>query len=131
MIKREAKFAGKFRSWLRANPFMTAPYELKQTTSSSIRFDAVSEHQIDCLMACKSDKGFFYKISDESRGFKPFDGFFFRNSPAYIVIKFPGHFEIIDVETFVKEKLRSLKAKRSSLTSSRAKEISIVSVKLA
>jgi hypothetical protein len=127
MHKRESQFGNKFRSWIRANPMFAAPYELKQTTTSSIRFDSVSEHQVDCLMACKSDKGFLYKISDQSQGYKPFDFVYYRNSPAYVVIRYPTHFEIIDIETFVKEQKKS---KVKSLTSSRAKEISIVSVKI-
>lgn len=127
MKKREALFINIFHSWIRANPFMTGPYEFKQTSKSSIPFSSVEEHQVASLIACKSDKGFFYKISDESRGHKPFDGFYFRNSPAYIVIRFPKSFEIIDVEMFVRESKSSI---RRSLTAGRAKEISIRSVSL-
>lgn len=127
MIKRESKFSTQFRSWLKANPLFSCPFELKQTTSNRIAFSAVSEHQLDCLMACKSKKGFLYKISDQSQGYKPFDFLYFKDSPAYIVIKYPGHFEIIDVEVFIKEKAES---KEKSLTSKRAQEISISSVKL-
>lgn len=128
MKKREANFGGQFRAWVRSNPgILAGPYELKHTSTSSISFGAVSDHQLASLLACKSDKGFLYKISDESTGYKPFDFIYFRNSPAYIVIKFPGHFEIIDVETYVREMKKS---KKKSLTSQRAKEISIVGVKL-
>lgn len=126
MIKKEAKFISSvFHPWLRAHPMHSAPFEFKQTKEFRIPFSSVSEHQLNALMACKSNKGFFYKVSDESQGYKPFDGFYFRNSPAYIVIKFPHRFDVIDVETFIMEKNAS---DSKSLTSKRSLEISIFSV---
>lgn len=129
MIKREAAFTPVFHSWLRAHfkEWMTSPYELKQTTTGSISFSCVREQQLNALVACTTDRGFYYKISDESSGFKPFDGVFFRNSPAWIIIKFPGKFEIIEINTYVLEMNRS---KRKSLTSQRANEISVKTVSL-
>lgn len=128
MIKRESKFISKsFHPWIRAYPMLSGPFEFKQTRTSSISLSCVSDHQLNALMACKSDKGFFYKISDESQGYKPFDGFYYRNAPAHVVIKYPNKFEIIDVETFIMEKKRS---KVKSLTSKRASEISVLTVQL-
>ena len=122
MKKREAEWTTtKFRKWIKKNPLISAPIEIKLTTKDSIPFSAVAEHQLDALLACKSDKGFLWKIPDF--GFtNPFDCLYYRNSPAFIVIKYPkGHF-VIDVETFVLEKERS---KRKSLTYARAKEIAL------
>lgn len=128
MMKREAKFTQLFRHWLKANPdfCFSAAFELKQTTSSSIPFSAVEEHQLDALSAALTKTGILYKAPDDSRGVKPFDLFYLRMARAYIVIKFPKHFEIITVETFLMEKMRS---EKKSLTAGRAKEISVVSVK--
>lgn len=36
----------------------------------------------------RSDRGFNYKIPDDSRSFKPFDGFFMRGELAYVGIAF-------------------------------------------
>lgn len=123
MIKREAQFTVLFRHYLnRYPPDRSTVYELKQTTTDSIPFADVKEHQIDALMSAKwGDKGLLYKAPDDSRGIKPFDLFYVRQTPAFIVIKFPKLFCFIDVETFIEEKKRS---KRKSLTVDRAKEIS-------
>lgn len=125
MIKREAQFSQRFANWLRSSPQMSGPYELKQTTKDSLPFSCVAEHQLNALLACNSDKGFWYKISDQSQGIKPFDGIYYRNSPAWIVIKYPRFFVIIGIQTFIFEKKRS---KRKSLTAERAKEISVKTV---
>lgn len=119
MIKREAKFTLLFRSWLRANvPKTSCVYELKQSQTDSIPFSDVQEHQIDALLAVKwGDKGLLYKAPDDSRGIKPFDLFFLKNSPAYVVIKFKSGAVILDIETFLEEKKRS---QRKSLTWDRA-----------
>lgn len=103
----------------------TSAFELKQTTSSSIPFSAVQEHQINGLLAAKKGQ-ILYKAPDDSIGMKPFDFFYLNKSQAWIVIKFPTAWEIIDVETFILEKERS---KRQSLTAGRAHEISTITVK--
>jgi len=121
MIKRESKATLLFRHYLKANPMDSAAFELKQTITDSIPFSDVQEHQITALLAVKSSKGLLYKAPDDSRGIKPFDLFYLRGEGAYVVIKFPEFFAIIDVDIFIKEKNRS---KRKSLLSKRAEEIS-------
>jgi len=125
-MRREAKFTVLFRHWLRANPMATSAFELKQTQGNTIPFSCVQEHQIDALLAVKTKHGILYKAPDDSRGAKPFDMFYLRQAYAFVVIKFPGGFELIDIENFLLEKKRS---KKKSLTYSRAKEISWMSVK--
>ncbi len=44
-----------------------------------------------------------YKISDESRGTKPFDMFHMKETPAYIVIRYPDVFVLIAIADFVTE----------------------------
>lgn len=126
-MKKEVNFGVMFRHWLKANPMFSAAFELKQTTGTSIPFNSVADHQIEALQAANSKYGILYKAPDDSRGIKPFDYFYLRNAPAYIVIKFPKSFHIISIENFVHEKKIST---RKSLTAERAKDISIKSVKL-
>lgn len=126
MIKREASFTLLFRHWLRANPQISAAFELKQTQTDSISFSCLQEHQADALRAVKSRQGLLYKAPDDSRGVKPFDLFYLKDTPAFVVIKYPQSFYLIDIDTWLLESSRS---KRRSLTSSRAEALSTVSVK--
>lgn len=127
-IKREAKFTMVFRSWLKSQTFFgcSVAFELKQTTTHSIPFTDVQPHQLTALRAAKHG-GFTYKISDESRGTKPFDMFYLYQVPAFIVIRYPKFFCIIDVDKFIEESMRS---ERKSLVDVRAKEISTTCVEL-
>jgi hypothetical protein len=124
MIQREAKFGTQLRSWIRANPQRTCVFENKQTTSNSIPFNCITDDQIDYLRAVKSDKGVLVRTLG---GNSEPDYIYLRNEPALIVIKYPGEFSMIDVDTWVLERDRS---KRKSLTMVRAREISIRTVKL-
>lgn len=130
MKKREADFGTYFRHWLKANPMFSGAFELKQTTGKSMPFSDVQDHQIEALQAANSKHGILYKAPDDSRGIKPFDYFYLRNAPAWVVVKFPDAFHIISIGNFVAEKEKSKKPKeRKSLTSARAREISVVSVR--
>ena len=123
MIKREANFTVQFRHWLMANPMYSAAFELKQTTTDSIPFSDVKEHQLEALLTVKhGKKGLLYKAPDDSRSIKPFDLFYLNNTGAYVVIKYPKGFVIIDINDFIQEKEQS---KRKSLTWQRAKEIAL------
>lgn len=127
MIKREASATIRFRHYLRAHPFeRTTWYEVKQTRVSNIPFRAVEQHQLDWLLASK--KGTTnYKIPDDSRGVKPVDGIFTKESDAVIVIKYPSCFCIIDVEDFIKAKETSIK---KSLTETQARTMALKVVNL-
>lgn len=124
MQKREAKSSILFRHWIRANPQFTGTYEIKDTRGkSSLPFSAVEDHQLAFGMAIKGNKGVLMRLQGTNG--EP-DYVYFRGAPAWIAIKYPASFEIIDVETFLMEKKRS---KSKSLTHQRAREISVVSVK--
>lgn len=58
--------------------------ELKITKTNTLPFSEVKPHQLEALRNVR-DGGLFYKISDASMDFKPFDCFM-AHGPAYIVI---------------------------------------------
>lgn len=122
-MKREAAFNSLFNKWVKNVYRRTACFELKQTTTDSLPFSALQEHQAQALL-CARWETFVFKIPDA--GYQnPFDCFSLCGVPAYVVIKYPGFFCLIDIETFQLEAGRS---KRRSLTSSRAKDIAVLVV---
>lgn len=123
----ESKFTILFRHWLRANPLdSSAAFELKVTDTNRLSFAAVQEHQLDSLVAVKH-RSVLYKAPDDSRQTKPFDLFYLNCEQAYVVIKYPNSFHIIDVEDFIYEKANS---EERSLTSERAREIATYNIDL-
>lgn len=124
MQKREANFTLLFRHWLKANPMESAAFELKQTRTDSLPFSDVKDHQLEALLASKGS-GLLYKAPDDSRGIKPYDLFYLRKAGAYVVIRYPSCFVLIDAAKFALESARS---KRRSLTSKRARALSTVAV---
>lgn len=125
MIKREKSFQTTFNHWLKNVYKKTGAYELKQTTTGSLPFSAVVDHQVDALLNVRHGQ-FVFKIPDA--GYQnPFDCFSLCEQPAYVVIKYDKFFCLISIDTWLLEKGRS---KRKSLTSERAKEVSVVVVPL-
>lgn len=129
MKKLEQKFCSIYQQYLMANAvkknILSAPWEAKHSRGKdNIPFADVPLHQRNALFACTTDKGFVWKISDMSAEQKPYDGFFFRNSPAYLVFAFTNKFYLISIHNFLHEDKTS---KRRSLTEKRAEEISILS----
>ena len=118
----EKDFQSKFTRWASYNHRSSAAFELKLTHTSSLQFDAVASHQLQSLLSVKRGS-FVYKISDDSRGLKPFDCFSLSGE-AYVVVMFykrgQKEFFMIDVDQLVAESERS---QRRSLTASRAAEI--------
>lgn len=122
----ESKSSITFRHYLRANPWLTCALEMKDTRGKgSLPFHEVSQAQIDYGLAIKSDKGVLMRVQAVAEGMP--DYIYMRNEPAYIPIKYPNGFAVIDVETFVLEKKRS---KVLSLTWSRACDIAVKVIKL-
>lgn len=122
-MRKEAAFGMLFRHWLKKNPLETATFELKCTSTDSIPFSCIEDHQIDYGLAVdESDKGILIRVQGVSG--EP-DYVFLRHIPAYVVIRYPKSFHIIRILTFCHERDRS---KRKSLTEDKAKEISYISV---
>lgn len=131
MKKQEQKFQTLFNHWLKSvflkDNWGGFAFELKDSRDKDyINFNELADHQAEALMAVR-ENGLVYKISDSGLGQKPFDSFAMKNCPAFVVIKYPKSFEIISIDNFLHEKEHS---KRKSLTSERAKAISVKSVKL-
>lgn len=118
---REKDFQIKFNHWLKNVYKQTGAFELKITKTDSLPFSAVKQHQLDALLNAK--KGVFvFKIPD--CGYQnPFDTFCLTGVPAFIVIKYPDFFCLIDIDAFITEKNIST---RKSLMAERAKELSTI-----
>lgn len=122
-MKREAKHQTRFNHWAKEVYKKNAVFELKQTTGSSIPFDALQPHQELALLAV-NDSTFVWKIPD--LGYQnPFDSFCLTKLPAYVVLCFPESIELIPIQGFILERERS---KRKSITYERAKAISTISI---
>jgi len=118
-----------FKPWVHdnASSLYSCTFELKDSKGSdSVPFSVVEDPQIDAGLSVKwSKKGYLIRNVVANIGAPDYS--FYRNAPAYIVVKYPKFFCIIDIETWTEEKKRS---KRKSLTSDRAQAISWRTVKL-
>lgn len=127
MKKLEAEFGRLFRHWIAQEHFPSSAFELKHTRGKDrLPFSDVQEHQLSALLAVKK-ASLLYKIPDDSAGVKPFDMMFFHKAEAYVVIRYPNEFVLIDVEKFIEEAEWNME---KSLTSARAVEISHTHVPL-
>ena len=126
-MKQEADFSIRLRHYLKAHPLpISCHLEVKDTRGKdSFSYAELKEEQINQAFASISDKGNLIRISVGTIGAP--DYVFFRNSPAYVVIKYPSCFVFIGIETFLLERDRS---KRKSLTEERAQEISVKTIML-
>jgi hypothetical protein len=127
--KQNKKLEGDFGVWLKnyteKHPHLvTTGLECKQTTTDSIPFSVVTPQQVAFGMGAKSSKGVWIRVQGLNG---EMDYIFMVNSPSYIVIRYPSIVCWIDIETLILERDRS---KRKSLTSQRASEISIRTIKL-
>lgn len=119
MRKREAEFGLLFRHWIKKNGKQSGPYELKfAPDGKSMKFTELKEEQANFLLAAKSSKGVLIRVIGGSG--EP-DYAYYRNSPAWVVIRYAKFFVIIDIEDFIFERDRG--GKRRSLTGERAREI--------
>ncbi len=127
MKNQEASFSLTLRHYLKAHPLpVSCPIECKDSRGKdSIAFSEIKEEQFNNALASKSAKGNLIRISTGTVG-SP-DYCWFINSPAYVAIKYPKCFVLIDAETLLMERDRS---KRKSLTVDRAVDIAIRTVTL-
>ena len=122
----EADFSIRLRHYLKAHPLpVSCPLEVKDTRGKEyFSYAELKEEQINNGLASKSDRGNLIRISVGTVGAP--DYAYYRNSPAYLVIKYPNGFVFLDIESFVLERDTS---RRKSLTWERAQEIAVRVVK--
>ena len=122
--KKEANWTTNFlKNWVLVHSNLpSGPIEVKQTTKDYLSFSSVSEAQRRDLLACTTPKGHWWKVADMGRK-NDFDVVFYRNSPAWIIIKYPKGFVVIGIVTYIMEMNRS---ERKSLTWERAVEVSVI-----
>lgn len=123
----EKDFSIRLRHYLKAHPLpVSCPLEVKDTRGKEyFSYAELKEEQINNGLASKSNNGNLIRISVGTVGAP--DYAYYRNSPSYVVVKYPNGFVFIDVETLIMERDSS---KRKSLTWERAQAISIRTVKL-
>lgn len=118
MKKHETSFSLIFRSWFRANKkkFDSAVFELKDTRgSATFNVKEWKEEQRDHALACKSDDGNLMRFSSGTTGMPDYG--FYRNAYAYVVIRYPKAFYIIDSDDLAKWQLKSLKESEAEVLS--------------
>jgi len=121
---KERDFGILFRHWIRANPQKTASFELKDTRGEdTFKFCNFEAHQIDYANAIKNGS---VLIRVQGVSGEP-DYIYMNHAPAYVVIRYPDFFCLIDVDRFVKEEARS---RRRSLVAFRARQIAYKVVEL-
>jgi len=100
----EAKESIVFRHWFMANSkkFQSCSLEIKDTRGkNTFSLKELKEAQINHALACKSDRGNLFRTAVGTDGMG--DYHFLRNAYAYIVIKYPKGFAVIDVDDLIKE----------------------------
>lgn len=127
----EKQFQSLFTKWVEdAKQSITLDhtfvYELKITKTNKLEYNKIKPHQIPALLETKHGRK-HHKISDQSMGYKPFDGFHIHKSAAYLIILFykPQQTKVpiwIDVDKFVEFQKTS---KYKYITEEQAKAIGI------
>lgn len=123
----EADFGVELKGWVEKNAphFLTSSLETKHTHGKdSFPFNEVKAEQLVFATRISSEKGAWIRV----QGLKgeP-DYIFLKNTPAYIVIRYPKFFCFITSGNFIFEKEKN---KRKSLTAERAIAIAYKVVKL-
>lgn len=121
---KEADFGLTFREWIEKERPISSSLELKDTRGKDfLNFNELGDNQIIYAKLISGPKGALIRVQGTDG--QP-DYIWLRNTPSYVVIKYPKSFSMISVSTFLMEKERS---KRKSLTEQRASEISVKTVK--
>lgn len=129
MQKKEADFGILFRHWIMSQPRLpkSASLEIKDSRGKDyIPYREIEDSQIRSGLASKiGPKGNLIRVAAGTVAAP--DYIWLYKACAYVIIKYPKCFCLIDVETLQLEKDKST---RKSLTSDRAKEIAVKVVKL-
>ncbi len=87
IVKREANVTPRILAWVKEN-MGSCVVEIKATAGRSIARSALLPHQEAALKAAESSTGIIHKISDAGHVRTPFDAFYLKNTPAYVVAVF-------------------------------------------
>jgi hypothetical protein len=124
--KKEAEFGLVFRKWIEENPPIASyPYELKDTDGEEyLNFAEVTPDQVNSALRSKSVTGNLIRIVNGTPG-APDYVFYCMCKYAWVVIRYPKGFVLIDIDAWLKEKKTS---NRKSLIFERAIKIATFSV---
>ena len=123
--KSEADFGVVFRKWWNAHP-LAGEIELKDTGGKDyLPFSSFSPDQETVAIMAMGPKGVLVRRAAGTAGGADYSGLV--NAPYWLVIRFNRSFEVISVGMFLLEKSKST---CKSLTSARAREISVISVRV-
>lgn len=121
----EADFGVQLKHHIEKTNPPTSSLEIKDTRGkNTFYYKELKPEQIAFALAISSDKGAWIRTLGLNG--EP-DYVWLRNEPAYIIIKYPKFYCFITVGNFLHEKESN---KRKSLTSERAKAISIKTISL-
>jgi len=123
----EADFGVLFRKWWSAQKSpLQGEIELKDAgKTDSLPFSAFSPDQEAIARLATSARGVLVRRAQGTTGAADYSGLV--NTPYWLAVRYKGHFEVISVGTFLLEKSRSI---CKSLTGARARELSVISVRL-
>jgi hypothetical protein len=117
-MKQESDFGLIFRAWMKANrrKFESAVFELKDTRGKTyFPLSEWKEAQRTHALACKADTGNLMRFSSGTSGMPDYG--FYRNAYAYVVIRYPKVFYIIDASDLLNHKGKSLKKTEAEMIS--------------
>lgn len=117
--QKEATFGIKLKAFYTKSKPPTASLEIKQTTTDSLPFSAITTAQLDYALAIRSDKGVWLRVYPFVEGMP--DYMWLKGVQSWIVIHYAKRGTVwISPDRFILEKKKS---KRRSLTWSKAKDI--------
>lgn len=105
MKKQETKSSIIFRHWFKVHSkeFKSCSFEMKDTRGkNTFTLKELKEEQINHALANKSDRGNLTRVASGTVGSG--DYHFYRNADAYVVIKYPLGFVVVDIDKFLNEK---------------------------
>jgi hypothetical protein len=89
--KNEAKITPKILAYFQEKYPFSVALEIKTTKTNSIPRSALLPHQLNALIAVRSEKGLTYKIPDASHLRLPFDAFSLKQATSFVVACFQKH----------------------------------------
>lgn len=104
----ESEFQGRFTKWIKKNAWASWPYELKVAKGKKLEFSKFRPQQLPKLYQARTGAQHL-KLSDLSIETKPYDGYVFYKSEAYVGIMYDCGinkkiFYLVDILDIIREK---------------------------